>query len=132
MTDTSYRFSLDLKVSQIKGADTLKSIFPNLEDVIIGSEPFDSLESIVTSLNNLITEIVIGINLRLGEERYGVMSELNPAKSGVETISKEWGSNEMAKVWIIDKIENNSGTEKISAAGLAQILELSVNPETVN
>lgn len=90
------------------------------------------MNSVVASLNELATEVVVGINVLLNEERYGIVSELNPEKSGIDTISKEWASNEIAKVWIIDKIENTQNTTKINAVGLAQILEFSSNPETIN
>lgn len=127
-----YRYSMSLKIGHLVGRTPIQSVFPNPEDIIISSKHFDEFEQAVTSANALVTEMALNVNASINEERYGLISEVNPSRSGQETISKDWGDAELVKLWVIDKIHREENPGPIKAVGLAQILEVPAQPMTVN
>lgn len=127
-----YRYIMNLKLNQIKGNTLISSVFPMVEDLMLSSKMFDEFEPVLNSLNTLNTEVTHSLNKAVQEERYGILSEINPARSGQETISKDWGPNEVAKVWIIDKIAQKEKPGPIKAVALAQILEAHDEPVVLN
>ena len=129
---TKYRYSMDLKLSHVYGHTAVSSVFKHAEDLIVASKTFDAFDIAVNSLNQFTTEMVVNINVGLMEDRYGIISEVNPARTGQETISKEWSANEIAKVWIVDKILQAEQPTPIKAIGLAQILEVPSDPVILN
>lgn len=52
-------------------------------------------------------------------EKFRLGSEINPVFSGQLTISKDWGLNEVARLWVFDKEQEGKG--HIHAIGQARI-----------
>lgn len=118
-----YKYNMNVKLNQVPGRTLVASVFPHAEDLMISSKNFEDFESAVASVGKLTEEIVLSLNTAIDHERYGVLSEVNPARSGQETLSKEWGAHEIAKVWVIDKIRQAESPGPIKAIGLAQVVE---------
>jgi hypothetical protein len=118
-----YRYSMNVKLNAVKGRTLVNSVFPNVEDLMLTSKDFENLDQAVQSANLLNTEIVLSLNEAVREERYGILSEINPKHSNQETISKDWGPNEIAKIWIVDKIAQKENPGPIKAVALAQVVE---------
>lgn len=127
-----YKYIMNVKLSHVKGSTLINSVFPKVEDLMLSSKMFDEFEPVLNSLNSLNTELTMSLNKAANEERYGILSEINPARSGQETISKDWDTNEVAKVWIIDKIAQQEKPGPIKAISLAQILESHDEPVIMN
>ena len=51
-----------------------------------------------------------------------VTAEVNPVHSGIDTRSRDWGSDELARMWIFDKTQE--GSRSIHALGQARIFAL--------
>lgn len=128
---TLFRHTTNVKLSQISKT-LVNCVFPNVEDLIASSKSFDILEGAIKSATDLVTEITTSLNMSIGEDRYGIVSELNPSHSKQETISKDWAENEIAKIWVIDKIHRNQNPGPIKAVGLTQILEFKGDPVPLN
>jgi len=126
-----FRHTTNVKLSQISKT-LVNCVFPNVEDLITSSKSFDMLEGAVKSATDLVTEITMSLNMSVGEDRYGIVSELNPSHSKQETISKDWTENEIAKIWVIDKIHRAQNPGPIKAVGLTQILEFKGDPVHLN
>ena len=118
-----YRFLMNVKLSQVHGSTLLNSVFPKVEDLMMSSKLFEEFEAVLQSVNTLNTEITMSLNKAVQEERYGLLSEINPKRSGQETISKDWDGNELAKIWIIDKIAQQKNPGPLKAVALSQIVE---------
>ena len=129
---TKYRYAMNVKLNQVAGATLVSEVFPSVEDVAFSSRDFDKFEEAVDSTNTIVAEVSKALNRAVRVEQYGVISELNPKITGKETISKDWGANEMAKVWIVDQIAQKATPGPIRAVGLAQLLEINGEPVLVN
>ena len=121
---TKYRYTMNVKLSHIISRTMVNSVFPNVEDFVLSSKNFDDLEQTLVSANSINTEIIASLNQASQEERFGMISEINPKHSNQPTISKEWADDEIAKLWIIDKIHQKEHPGPIKALGLAQVLEV--------
>lgn len=126
-----YKYSTNVKLSSLPMFTNVNSIFPNVEDIVIASCEFDDFESAIISLNLMNAEILETLNGLVQEEQFAIVSELNPAVSEVETISKEWEEGELAKVWIVDTKAKTSEHTPIRAVALTQMVELVSGPEVV-
>lgn len=127
-----YRYSMNVKLAYTGGQTLVNSVFPNVEDLVLTSKLFEEMDAALHSVNLLTTEVVMSLNMGVREERYGIMSEINPKHTNEETLSKEWSDNEIAKVWIIDKILQKEKPGPIKAVGLAQVLEVQTDPIALN
>ena len=129
MTTTSptlYKYAMNIKLSSVEPSP-MNLVFPHIEDMVLSSRKFDKLEEAVDSANRLVGEITGTLNLAVSGEKYKMVAEINPRFTGKETISKDWGANEVAKLWIYDKIlhEAKKGTTgNILAIALTQLLEI--------
>lgn len=117
-----YRFGANVKLNHIGSSTGLNELFPNIEDVMMSSRTFDLFEDAVASMNGVMSEITTSINGAVGSEKFKIMSEINPKFSGNPTVSKDWASPEIAKVWIVDGTKEFEGA--IEAVGLAQLMEV--------
>lgn len=123
---TSYIYTMSVKLSQIKFTKAAE-VFPSVEDFMVSSVKFTKFEEAVASTNAFVNEVTQSLNAAAKMEKFKMLSEINPAFSnGQETLTKTWGSNEIAKVWIIDKIKHESqpAEAQIVAIGLAQLAQI--------
>lgn len=122
----TYQYVMNAKLSQI-GNTPMISLFPNVEDIIMSSKSFDEFDDAVNSANAFCMEFTKTANTAVKAERYSIISEINPKSTGQETISKTWAVNELAKIWVVDKIRREQNPGPIHAVSLTQIIEI---PET--
>ena len=123
-TPVNYRYAMNLKLSQVLGEAPIASLFPSIEDIVFSSREFKEFDEAVNSANLFVSEMTRTVNGMAKVEKYKMISEVNPKFTGKETISKDWASNEVAKLWIIDAIRQEQFPGPMLAVGLTQILEV--------
>jgi hypothetical protein len=123
-TPVNYRYAMNLKLSQIHGEAPTAVIFPSVEDIVFSSREFKEFDEAVNSANMFVSEMTRTVNVMAKLEKYKMISEVNPKFTGKETISKDWDSNEVAKLWIIDALRHEKFPGPMLAVGLTQILEV--------
>lgn len=129
---TKYRYAMNIKLSQV-GKTPANSVFPSVEDMVLSSKVFEEFDKAVQSANELVAEVTATLNTSVAIDKYKVISEINPKFSGKETISKDWANNEVAKLWIIDKIRQEANSPgPIFAVALAQLIEVPGDPVSLN
>lgn len=126
-----YRYAMNIKLSHV-GKTPANLLFPSVEDMVLSSKHFEEFDKAVDSANNLVAEITSTLNTSVELDKYKMISEINPKFSGKETISKDWGNNEVAKLWIIDKIRQETQPGPMFAVALAQLLEVHDEPVALN
>lgn len=129
-----YKYAMNIKLSMVEPSP-MTIVFPHVEDMVLSSRKFDKLDDAVDSANRLVGEITSTLNLAVSSEKYKMVSEINPKFTGKETISKDWGANEVAKLWIYDKVSHEAKKEakgNILAIALAQLLEIPGDPVMLN
>jgi len=129
---TKYMFSANIKLSQVPGNTLLSHVFPSIEDFLVSSKKYDDPKDAVLSANRFNKEICVSLNHAVGADRYDCFVEYNPAQTNEDTISTDWGVNELVKVWIIDKIEQKRNPRPLKAVGLCQVLEIYGSSTTLN
>lgn len=122
-TTKKYKYAANVKLSQIPGASPAHAVFPNIEDMVMSSRHFDDFQEAVDSANGFVAELTSVIN-GPNQEKFKMLSEINPRFTGKETISKDWGPNELAKLWIVDSARQEKGGGPILAIALTQLLEI--------
>jgi len=121
LKNSSFAYSATIKLSELQGG-TAQVNFPGVSDVAVNSRSFDSYVECVTSAKSFMEDVVKDVN-EAGEIKLTVSAEVNPLHSGIDTRSKDWGSDEMARLWIFDKAQE--GARAIHALGQARIFALS-------
>ena len=119
-----YRYAMNLKLNQVQGEAPTDVFFPSIEDMVFSSREFAEFDEAVNSANLFVSEMTRTVNGMAKIEKYKMISEVNPKFTGKETISKNWDSNEVAKLWIIDAIRQEKFPGPMLAVGLTQILEV--------
>lgn len=99
----------------------LSDIFPHADDVVIKSVEFDDMLSAVTSCTTVLSDVVAAVNHAANEDKFRLVSEVNPNISGLSTISKEWAPDEIAKLWVIKTSVDMNSAKMINAYGKAQV-----------
>ena len=128
-----YQFAMNVKISQAGVIpQALAEIFPGLEDLVLSSKTFDTLQAAVESCNGVLGDLTKALNEAQGAQKFKLLSEVNPKHSGQPTISKDWGSNEIAKIWVVDNDVDPSNGKPIHALGLAQLVEVEIPNRTLN
>jgi hypothetical protein len=117
VADFAYHASIKL---QELPACNVQEAFPGVCDLAVNSRAFTNYIECVTSVKGLMDDVVKNVN---GKSKRGakftVSSEVNPLHSGIETRSKDWGPDELARLWIFDKKQAKS--QNIYAVGKARI-----------
>lgn len=128
--DSDFVYTATLKLADLPECEA-RSTFPAVTDLAVNSRTFSTYVECVTSAKNFMEDIVKDIN-KAETIKLTVAAEINPVVSGVETRSKDWSSEEIARLWIFDK--DLTGTRNIYALGQARIfaLEKSDQPSLVN
>lgn len=125
-----YKYALNVKLSQVPALTGLSNMFPSVEDLVISSRKFEKFEEAVMSANSLVNGITASLNAAVEKQQFKLVSEINPKHTGKATISRDWGGNEVAKLWIVDDLKPKGNDGAIRAVGLAQLLE--VHAESVS
>lgn len=127
-----FSYTMNVKLNHVRGNTFVNSVFPHVEDIVLSSKRFDTLETAVKSATLLNAEVVQSLNGAVREDRYAIFSEINPKHCDEKCVSVEWAPNEFAKIWIIDKILQKQNPGPIKAIGLAQIIEVHDEAVTLN
>ena len=127
-----FSYTMNVKLNHVHGNTFVSSVFPHVEDLLLSSKRFETIENAIKSATTLNLEVAQSLNAAVREDRYGLISEVNPKHSNEKTISVDWAPNEFAKIWIIDKIEQKKNPGPIRAVGLSQIIEVADAPVTLN
>jgi hypothetical protein len=112
MKDTEFFYTLTLKLHEMKGTRTSQS-FPSVNDLTANSRAFNDYIECVSSVKYLIEGVL------RGQTNFTINTEVNPAHTGIETRSKDWASNEFARLWLVPSSE--VGKQSIRAVGQARI-----------
>lgn len=130
-TATKYKYNTNVKLSQIHGSSPAHTVFPNIEDMVMSSRNFDDFQEAVDSANAFVAELATVIN-GPNQDKFKMLSEVNPKFTGKETISKDWGPDEVAKLWIIDSARQDRANGPMLAIALTQLLEIQDDHVLVN
>jgi hypothetical protein len=118
-----YRYAASIKLSNLVKT-SVNLFFPTVEDIIVQSKLFDKFDDAVASANLFSAELIKTLNDNVTKEHYTTISELNPKLTNKETLSNDWGIDEVAKIWIIDKNAPKITPGPIRAMGLVQLVEV--------
>jgi uncharacterized secreted protein with C-terminal beta-propeller domain len=117
-------FSFTAAVKLVEGASEtgiFKDKYRGVSDVNVASREFPEYMECLLSCKSFMTDLTEQINAR-GQVIYKLGSEINPAyNKGIATISKDWGNEEVARLWIFD--EKMEGTGQIHAVGQARLFQ---------
>lgn len=128
--EIQYRYTLNLKLSQIVGPVAgVKELVPNAEDISFISEPFNTAEEVVDKSNSMVSELLTSLNI--GADKYAMIVETNPNISGQDTMTKNWEPMNLSKVWIVDKVSQNT-PGPIMAVGLVDLFQVPGKESLVN
>ncbi len=120
-----YNFSMNIKISMIGAIPpSISSTFPHAEDIVLNSIEFETMMETVSICKDAFEEVLLAVNLA-NRMKFKMLNEINPIVSGVPTISKEWGENEIAKMWMVEANKDFEKTKKINAFALAQVWDSS-------
>lgn len=98
--------------------DVIHEKLPGVESMSLASRDFSSYDECVISCKNLMDDMLARLNT--GTKAYRLASEINPVFSGQATLSKDWSSGEISRLWIFEK-GAEVGPAAIEAVGQARI-----------
>ena len=116
----NFIYNATIKLSELPPCKA-QAAYPGVSDLALNSRPFETYIECVNSAKGLMEDVVNDVNLRKGEE-FTVSAEVNPTQTGIETRSRDWGDDELARLWIFNKKE--IGSTRIHAVGQARIFVL--------
>lgn len=125
----TYAVAAKLKVGDSDFSE-VRSEYPNLSTVNFGSRSFNSYEECVVSCKKLMDDLAKNANAHAKRERFKVGSEVNPILSNKETLSKDWGVGELARLWIFD--EKMEKTGQIHAIAQSKIFGSTISQVQLN
>lgn len=120
INSSNFSYTATLKLADLPSCPIQKK-FPAVTDLAVNSRTFSTYVECVNSAKNFMEEVVKDIN-ESQETQLTVAAEINPLVSGVETRSKDWSGEELARLWIFEKVLE--GTKNIYAMGQARIFAL--------
>lgn len=112
MKDTEFFYTITLKLQELKGTRTSQS-FPSISDLTANSRAFSDYTECVSSVKHLIEGVLCG------QTGFTINTEVNPIHTGIDTRTKDWASNEFARLWLVPTSE--VGKRNIRAVGQARI-----------
>jgi len=112
----SFSFTAAIK-TKVDDVDAIGDVYPGVHTLSCSSRAFSSYDECASSCRQFMDDILKRVN---GDtEKFRLGSEINPVFSGQLTISKDWGLNEVARLWVFDKEQEGKG--HIHAIGQARI-----------
>ena len=100
-------------------APIFKDEYPGVTDLNVSSREFVDYNDCIMSCRAFMDDVKSRINLGIDNIIFKVNSEINPVFSGQPTLSKDWDTGEVARIWIFDETMEKSG--QIHAIGQARI-----------
>lgn len=132
LKESYFRFNSILKREEQITFEALE-IFPGLNEISFQSRVFPQYSDCVKSCKGLMEDLAKGINLGAESPKYKVGAEVNPEHTGNQTLSKDWGAEEVARFWVYDKAMEGNG-KSINAICKASIFAIpkEISSHTVN
>lgn len=122
LTEASFAYHATLKLKELPTCKA-QDAFPGVTDLAVNSRLFNDYTECVSSVKELMDDVMKDVNSKTKRgHKYTVSSEVNPTHSGVETRSKDWAPNEVARLWIFEKKQLKQ--QNIYAVGQASIFAL--------
>lgn len=116
-----FSYSANLKLNEFE--NSVKQIFPGVNNIAINSRTFKTYDDCINSAKCLFNDIVQNANLE--QKQFMVSSEFNPIHSGVNNAySRDWEQQELARFWLHEKqelTELKGQNSSIRAVGQARI-----------
>lgn len=117
---SDFAFSATIKLADMPKCRA-NATFPGVADLAVNSRNFNSYTECVNVAKAFMDDVVKDANSQNTIE-LTVSAEVNPVHSGVETRSRDWADDELARLWIFDK--SQEGSKSIHAIGQARIFAL--------
>lgn len=95
----------------------MQDLYPGVTSIACSSRTFETYDECISSCKQLMDDLLKRAN-KAGDV-FKVGSEVNPIHSGQMTLSKDWATGEVSRLWIYDKKMEKSG--QIHAIGQARI-----------
>jgi len=128
ITQFDFAYNATIKISEV-GASKALALFPGVTDVSLNSRTFSTYVECANSVKHLMEDVARAASNETIE--FAVTSEINPAHTGVETRSKDWADDEVARLWLFDK--SFEGKLAIHAVGQARIFAMDkIDSVTIN
>ena len=129
MNSSDFAYTATIKLDNIPACKA-HADFPGVADLAVNSRNFTNYFDCSNSVKNFMTGVVSSINEDLAEEdQFGITIEVNPVYSGVDTKSKDWGTGELARLWMFENRQAEENT--IAAVGQARVFMMSRGPGAV-
>lgn len=122
--NSDFAFSITLKLSDFPKCKANET-FPTVSDFAVNSRKFGSYTECVASAQVLMDDLAKSVG-----DKLSVSAEVNPTLSGMDTRSKDWTPDELARLWIFNK--DQEGARNIQALGQARIFALERSVSTLN
>lgn len=127
MNNSHFAYTATIKLQELPKC-SIQTEFPGVCDLAINSRNFDSYFDCSNSVKRFMDNIVENVNHDMTEEQqYMITTEVNPVYSGVDTKSKEWGSGELARLWMFGISDEEQTT--IHAVGQARVFMMAREPQ---
>ena len=95
-----FRYEAELRIALGPDKQPFKDTYPGVTTVTLVSREFSDFNDCVTSGKALLDGFRDRMHDALPDTKIG--SETNPDFSGQPALSKDWGTNEVARIWLID------------------------------
>ena len=117
-SDSNFIYNATIKLNELPKCKA-QIAFPRMTDVAVNSRSFSTYVECVNSAKGLMDDVVADVNAQNKKQKFVVSAEVNPVHSGQTTRSRDWGPDELARLWIFDK--KQEGKPNIHAVGQARI-----------
>lgn len=119
MKNSSFAYTATIKLGDIERCG-VQSDFPGVSDLAVSSRNFTDYFDCSNSVKSFMTSVAERVNAEMPEDRqYVITTEVNPVYSNVDTKSKDWGTGELARVWMFTAQQEEADT--IVAVGQARV-----------
>ena len=121
MVDLKYRYIINLKLIAGSTLRLLQDEYPGATDISLASRDFTDYNTCTTSCKRMMDDVVEKLNNANMHAKYVLSVEVNPIHTGQDTMSKNWKTDELARLWAFD--EKMRGAQTIAAVCQARIFK---------
>lgn len=126
MNNSNFAYTATIKLNHIEKCKVQKD-FPGISDLAVNSRNFSNYFDCSNSVRSFMNSVMSTVNKDMPEDhKYMLTTEVNPVYSGVDTKSKEWGTGELARIWLFATSQEEK--ETIEAVGQARVFMVSRAP----
>ena len=128
--NSSFAYTATIKLNDIEKCKIQKD-FPGVADLAVSSRNFENYFDCSTSVKSFMDNVASKVNSDMQDsQKYVITTEVNPEYSGVDTKSKDWGSGELARIWMFTSAQEEENT--IHAVGQARVFAISRDATQLN